>query len=231
MILLNFLGLRSRRGVINLVVLPTNPNHPVTKSCNRTNHGENSVSLHLALLRLRVVGRVSLRLRWCLFQRRVDSSYVTTPACPAYPSDQPCAEPFIRHFGERQDDGTWGITPSQLSLMTSMINVGELVGSLGAATLNDFFGRKGVFLIGSLCIALGVALQLAASNPPLMIAGRVILGLGVGNFSATSPLYMGVSYRMISQFFERGVVRRELTVDPRKLLRNRCDRHFLCAGN
>ena len=76
--------------------------------------------------------------------------------------------------------------------MSSSINIGELVGSLGAAPLNDLFGRKGVFLFASAWIVLGVALQLAASSASLMIAGRVILGLGVGNFSATSPLYMGV---------------------------------------
>lgn len=80
-----------------------------------------------------------------------------------------------------------------------MINVGELVGSLSAAPLNDIAGRKGVFLVGSLFIVIGVALQLAASDSPLMIAGRVLLGLGVGNFSATSPLYMGVSKRAIHQ--------------------------------
>lgn len=73
-----------------------------------------------------------------------------------------------------------------------MMNVGELVGSLSAAPLNDVLGRKGIFIIGALIIVIGVALQLAASSSGLMIAGRLILGIGVGNFSATSPLYMGV---------------------------------------
>lgn len=81
--------------------------------------------------------------------------------------------------------------------MTSMMNVGELVGSLGAAPINDWFGRKGAFLAGCLFISVGVALQLAAAGAAygkaLITAGRAVLGLGVGNFSATSPLYMGVS--------------------------------------
>jgi len=81
--------------------------------------------------------------------------------------------------------------------MTSMMNVGELVGSLGAAPINDWLGRKGAFLAGCIFITVGVALQLAAAGVTngraLITAGRAVLGLGVGNFSATSPLYMGVS--------------------------------------
>lgn len=100
---------------------------------------------------------------------------------------------FVHHFGQEQPDGTYAISPSRLSIMTSMINVGELIGSLTAAPLNDLFGRKGVIGIATLAITIGVILQLAtASSVGLIIGGRVILGYGVGNFSATSPLYMGV---------------------------------------
>lgn len=78
--------------------------------------------------------------------------------------------------------------------MTSMINVGELVGSLTAAPLNDYFGRKGVFMSGTIAIIIGVIMQLVTSSSRALItAGRAVLGFGVGNFSATSPLYMGVS--------------------------------------
>ncbi|KAF7563585.1 hypothetical protein G7046_g534 [Stylonectria norvegica] len=99
---------------------------------------------------------------------------------------------FIRHFGTREADGTYEITPASLSVMTSMINVGELVGSLSAAPLNDYLGRKGVFMTGTLAIIIGVIMQLATtSSRALITAGRAVLGFGVGNFSATSPLYMG----------------------------------------
>lgn len=85
--------------------------------------------------------------------------------------------------------------------MTSMINVGELAGSLSAAPLNDYFGRKGVFLVGTVTIIIGVILQLVTtSSRDLMTAGRAILGFGVGNFSATSPLYMAVSESFQTSF-------------------------------
>lgn len=77
--------------------------------------------------------------------------------------------------------------------MTSMINVGELVGSLTAAPVNDYIGRKGVFMTGSIAIVIGIILQLVTSSSrALMTAGRAILGFGVGQFSATGPLYMAV---------------------------------------
>ncbi|KAF9760787.1 hypothetical protein IL306_004131 [Fusarium sp. DS 682] len=76
--------------------------------------------------------------------------------------------------------------------MTSMINVGELVGSLLAAPLNDLLGRKGSLLTGSVVVVVGVVLQLSTtSSRALITAGRAISGFGVGTFSVTSPLYMG----------------------------------------
>lgn len=101
---------------------------------------------------------------------------------------------FAKHFGSELPDGTYEISASDLSIMTSVINIGELVGSLTAAPLNDILGRKGVFLIASIMIIIGVVLQLAADHQQsLIIAGRILLGYGVGNFSATSPMYIGVS--------------------------------------
>lgn len=75
--------------------------------------------------------------------------------------------------------------------MTSMMNVGELVGSLAAAPLNDFLGRKSILLVGAAFVVVGVIAQLAASTGAALTAGRLILGIGVGGFSATCPLYMG----------------------------------------
>ncbi|THY25308.1 hypothetical protein D6D01_05116 [Aureobasidium pullulans] len=98
---------------------------------------------------------------------------------------------FVKHFGTKTTDGQYRISPSELSVMTSMINVGELVGSLSAAPLNDLFGRKIVFLIAAAMLVVGVVLQLVTSSSrSLITVGRTIMGLGVGAFSSTSPLYI-----------------------------------------
>ncbi|OJD39880.1 sugar transporter protein [Diplodia corticola] len=101
---------------------------------------------------------------------------------------------FLEHFGTPKADGSgdYEIKPAELAVMTSMINVGELVGSLTAAPLNDFLGRKGVFLVGAVTVIVGVILQLSTDHShAYIIGGRIILGYGVGAFSSTSPLYIG----------------------------------------
>lgn len=106
---------------------------------------------------------------------------------------------FVRDFGSRQADGTYAISPLQLSIMSSMINVGELVGSLGAAPLNDLFGRKGAFFLGAVAAIVGTVLQVITDHEQgLVTGGRVVLGLGVGIYSSTSPLYMGVCFTPIA---------------------------------
>lgn len=85
---------------------------------------------------------------------------------------------FVRHFGDKQPDGTYAISASDLSIMSSMINVGELVGSLGAAPINDIFGRKGAFLIAAIVAIVGTVLQVITDHDQIIIiGGRVILGL------------------------------------------------------
>ncbi|KAJ4014038.1 hypothetical protein NW752_005755 [Fusarium irregulare] len=102
---------------------------------------------------------------------------------------------FVRDFGtpvSGSNGEEYEITPSNLAVMTSMINVGELIGSLLAAPINDQFGRKGAILSGTIAVIVGVVMQLCTtSSRALITAGRAIAGFGVGNFSVTSPLYMG----------------------------------------
>jgi len=101
---------------------------------------------------------------------------------------------FADNFGTMQSDGTYAITASSLSTMTSMINVGELVGSLLSAPINDRLGRKAGWIVGATLITAGVVIQLVTSSSRAVIAGgRAVLGLGVGVFAATSPLYIAVS--------------------------------------
>ncbi|KAF4945765.1 hypothetical protein FGADI_11697 [Fusarium gaditjirri] len=114
---------------------------------------------------------------------------------------------FVRDFGTRGDDGGFHISPQNLAVMTSMINVGELVGSLLAAPLNDLFGRKGSLFTGSVAVVVGVVMQLSTtSSRALITAGRAVSGFGVGTFSVTSPLYMGLVLS-VSQIIAAGINR------------------------
>lgn len=102
-------------------------------------------------------------------------------------------KPFITDYGTTNDaDGNTALTTSFISLTASIIYVGELLGALLAAPINDFFGRKAVFYCAAVCIIAGAIVQLTAHGlEGLIILGRILIGLGIGKFTVTSLLYIG----------------------------------------
>ncbi|KAH7139852.1 general substrate transporter [Dactylonectria estremocensis] len=102
-------------------------------------------------------------------------------------------QPFINDYGTTTDsDGDTALTTSFISLTASIIYVGELLGALMAAPINDRWGRKAVFYCASVCIAAGAIVQLTAHGiEGLVILGRILIGLGIGQFTVTSLLYIG----------------------------------------
>ncbi|KAL1864272.1 hypothetical protein VTK73DRAFT_6003 [Phialemonium thermophilum] len=101
--------------------------------------------------------------------------------------------PFIDKYGTTtDDDGATALTTSFTSLTASIIYVGELVGALAAAPINDRFGRKTVFYCASACIIAGAVVQLASEGiEGLVVLGRILIGLGIGQFTVTCLLYIG----------------------------------------
>ncbi|PPJ57486.1 hypothetical protein CBER1_09927 [Cercospora berteroae] len=98
---------------------------------------------------------------------------------------------FARDYGEQQPDGTYELGTTFLSVSASIIYVGEFVGALIAAPINDKFGRKAVFATASVCIILGAIIQVCAySIEGVFYVGRIFVGLGVGQFTATCLVYV-----------------------------------------
>ncbi|KAL3443950.1 general substrate transporter [Aspergillus insuetus] len=99
---------------------------------------------------------------------------------------------FAKDYGEQDADGTWSLGTTFLSLSASIIYVGELVGALVAAPINEALGRRAVFLSASLCIIAGAIVQACSfGSHPVFYVGRVLIGLGVGQFTATCLIYIG----------------------------------------
>jgi sugar porter (SP) family MFS transporter len=100
--------------------------------------------------------------------------------------------PFIENYGVTDSNGTTALATSFTSLTASIIYVGELFGALAAAPVNDRFGRKAVFYCASSCIMLGAVVQLVSSGiEGLIVLGRILIGLGIGQFTVTCLLYIG----------------------------------------
>ncbi|KAG4434669.1 hypothetical protein IFR05_009844 [Cadophora sp. M221] len=91
--------------------------------------------------------------------------------------------------GYINSDGDPDVSPSQTSLIVSILSAGTFFGALWAAPTADFLGRR-LGLIAACCVFnLGVILQTASTALPMFIAGRFFAGFGVGMVSALIPLY------------------------------------------
>ncbi|KAK7918090.1 High-affinity glucose transporter [Apiospora marii] len=75
--------------------------------------------------------------------------------------------------------------------LTSILQLGGIVGSLSAGFVGEVFSRKYAMFSGCCWTLLGSYLYIGATagNPALLYAGRFFTGLRVGTFSGVGPLY------------------------------------------
>ncbi|CAR28515.1 hypothetical protein ZYGR_0S01480 [Zygosaccharomyces rouxii] len=81
-------------------------------------------------------------------------------------------------------------TTKEQSIIVSFLSLGTVVGALAAPLLSDSCGRKMTIILSVVSVFfVGNSLQIAATNMQLLVAGRVISGVGLGLISAVVPLY------------------------------------------
>lgn len=74
--------------------------------------------------------------------------------------------------------------------IVAMAVAGAIFGAGIGGYLNDKLGRKPTMIIADILFFIGAILMAVAPAPWMIIIGRVIVGLGVGMASMTSPLYI-----------------------------------------
>merc|ERR1712070_764039 len=84
----------------------------------------------------------------------------------------------------------YALSGSHLSLITSILSAGTFFGAIIAGDIADIIGRKWTIITGCLIYIVGVVLQVATNGLGLIVAGRLVAGLGVGFESAIVILYM-----------------------------------------
>jgi len=77
-----------------------------------------------------------------------------------------------------------------LEVIVSGVLAGAAVGALGGGRLADLFGRRKLLIATSIIFAAGALLCAAATSPAMLVAGRIIVGLGIGLSSSTVPVYI-----------------------------------------
>ena len=102
------------------------------------------------------------------------------------------------------------LTSSHQSLITSILSCGTFFGAIIAGDVADIIGRKWTVIAGCVIYIVGVVVQMITGpghGLGVIVAGRVIAGLGVGFESAIVILYMSEIVSLASS-----------TVDHRELI-------------
>jgi sugar porter (SP) family MFS transporter len=100
---------------------------------------------------------------------------------------------FKNDYGDHYDeDGNKALNVSFTSLTASCIYIGDALGALISAPINDKWGRKVTFWFASFCILFGGIAQVADTHyEAVLVFGRILIGLGMGQCTVTSLLYIG----------------------------------------
>jgi hypothetical protein len=89
-----------------------------------------------------------------------------------------------------------GLTVQQNSLVNSGMPLGAVAGALLISPCNEYFGRKWAIIISCILYTVGGALEAGSINYGMIIAARVILGMGVGLEGGTVPVYVAETVEM-----------------------------------
>jgi sugar porter (SP) family MFS transporter len=76
-----------------------------------------------------------------------------------------------------------------LEIITSWVTLGALAGALVAGELADRLGRRKAVLWAALLFIVGAAIEALAPGLAVLVAGRLVVGFGVGVASVAAPLY------------------------------------------
>ncbi|KAE8329813.1 general substrate transporter [Aspergillus sergii] len=101
---------------------------------------------------------------------------------------------FKNDYGtDRNASGNLELPSSFQAVTASAIYIGDLIGAIIAAPVNDRWGRKATFWLASICILIGGICQVGDTlhHEAIIAVGRILMGLGVGQFTVTSLLYIG----------------------------------------
>ncbi|XP_049379561.1 inositol transporter 4 [Solanum stenotomum] len=92
---------------------------------------------------------------------------------------------YIRDDFKSVDKHTW-----LQETIVSMAVAGAIFGAAFGGWFNDKYGRRKSILLADILFFIGAIVMAVAPAPWVIIIGRVLVGLGVGMASMTSPLYI-----------------------------------------
>ncbi|KAK4493909.1 hypothetical protein PRZ48_015094 [Zasmidium cellare] len=83
-----------------------------------------------------------------------------------------------------------GLDAHQVSLVNAAMPLGAVGGAILLIPSNEYLGRRKAIILSTILYTVGPALQAGAFSYGLIVAGRVVMGLGVGIETGTVPVYV-----------------------------------------
>ena len=83
-----------------------------------------------------------------------------------------------------------GLSTHQNSLVNSGMPLGAVGGAIILSPCNEYFGRKWAIILSIILYTIGAGLEAGSMNYGMIVAARVILGVGVGLEGGTVPVYV-----------------------------------------
>lgn len=99
---------------------------------------------------------------------------------------------FLEVFGyvDAKTTTGYGISTQFQQTITSMMNVGVIVGSFCLEPCAHFLGRRRSFLCGSLACCVGNTILIVSTNKGAVISGRLAFGISNGLFTGLATIYI-----------------------------------------
>ncbi|KAM3448142.1 hypothetical protein MY3296_008063 [Beauveria thailandica] len=103
---------------------------------------------------------------------------------------------FLDRFGEVSDTAPGsgfykGLMTAMITLLSLvMITLGAFIGAMNQGWLADAYSRKYSIMVAVAIFTVGSVLQTAAVDYPMLVAARLIGGIGIGMPSMVVPLYI-----------------------------------------
>lgn len=84
----------------------------------------------------------------------------------------------------------YGLGTTMQEVTVSMVLVGALLGAALGGLLGDRFGRRRMIIDSAIIFGVGALLTALTPDFPLLVIGRVIVGVGIGIASFIAPMYI-----------------------------------------
>jgi MFS family permease len=82
------------------------------------------------------------------------------------------------------------VNTSYSGAIVSVYNAGQAIGGLTTGWLADRISRKFTILVAALLTIVGAVLQCAAVHVGMLVAGRLVAGVGCGQLLSVVPIYL-----------------------------------------